>query len=780
MSQFVVFALHGLAIVHGLAASLAWFFAFYLAGLSLAPRRSNSLLIEAGTPPALGAAAYVLVCWFGIQSDVRLTPLALGFLGASIVLALLRRRSVAAVLRSRIQDGEARGWLALFAALYVVGYLFVLPPPSREHLPLAWLGNVDVFQYLIYAQHVLHLGPSPVGDVSTHSYVYFQTPGTFFLLDGLSLLFGSDPMRAAMPAILAPAALAGVVAAYVSRRIFGLTRGAWLVGVITVTGPFFRFLQGHYYLSTMLALPVLVHLMLLTIGPSARRLSDGLRLAVAFLAHYALLLFVYPYLLLIGLGFQAAAILFIAVSSWQEGERPVELLRRTGLTLAAVVLAAGVLSVAVPKHVIWVSAMLRLLSQTGLWGWALDVISPFAMLGVPAVMTRTQATNAAAHAAFLGSLWLLGAGGVLVVLFPRLLRDAAREQRVFLGLAGLGFLGYAGYFTLVGPSYQQWKLASYTALPLAFVFVAEGFRLLEGRAHAPSEGATAKKGSRTRRWASVAVTLTAFVLVGGNAVVHAVADPPFRRLPGALRNLASLDGLAFRELSFETGDILDALLVSYFLPSKRLHVSMPGAIPDEPIALESISPARPLLALYYSCEGIGHRDVRPIEGAGCLVLQPPSLAPETSYPFSHTFMFIEPSGLDRREDWGRWNRRGVVELKLLADPRRLQLNADAAWLNLRLQPSLAPGMAGQRVRFAWGARKAELLLGEPAWVSLPLRGGDWTGEWLATQLVSVELPDRVPPHWVDGRYLENRSLAVGFLELSVSARPRGRIVAPLQ
>jgi hypothetical protein len=244
-----------------------------------------------------------------------------------------------------------------------------------------------------------------------------------------------------------------------------------------------------------------------------------------------------------------------------------------------------------------------------------------------------------------------------------------------------------------------------------------------------------------------------------------------------MRNLAKVDELAsVRDVSIAAPDRVTALLAAYYLPRKRLHIFGPEYYP--PVSFGEISPARPLLVPDYSCDGVGHADTRTVDGVGCLLFEPPSLSLDTVYPFSRSFLFIENGGLGGREGWGRWNAGREMRLTLTADPKRLPIDRDATYLNLLLQPYLAGGGREQRLRLAWGAgRRAEVRLGEPAWISLPLQPDDWSGEWLATQTVSLDLPDAVTPR-PDGR--ESRPLAVGFLELSVSLSPRGRTVAPIR
>lgn len=770
--------LHLLAIAHGLFASLLCFVVFYAAGIALLPARWEGLR-RGGTPVAMGAAAYVLAAWYGIQWGIRLTPLAVTFAVASLVAASLRARAWKAGVRASVQALPAWRTPGLFAALYVLAYVFTLPPVSGDRLPIAWLGNVDLFQYLVYVRHLQRLGVSPIADVSSHAYVYRQTPAAFYMLGAFSVPFGEDVLRAAMPALFASVALGGLVVARAVRRLFGVAH--WAAAIVAAgffSGPFCRMLAGHYYLSTLMALPVMLHLLVFTAVQPARRAWLDTRLLVAFFAHYVLLLFLYPYLCLVTAGFHAALVLLLAASAWQDGEPARAVLSAAGSRAVAALAAVGALVACAPTHIAWVGRMLRELSRPGLWGWPLDVISPLALFGLPGVLNRIQAPYAGPRWLLTAALWALGIGSFAPFLFRRVRRSTTGLEQSFLALAGLGFILYAGYFALVGPSYQQWKLASYTALPLSFVGTALVVRLLLGPR-------AAGETHRLRAWRAPAVVVLGLLIVGGNLFAHAVGDPRFLRRDGDLRRLATVGALSpARDLSISVPNVTMALLAAYFIPDKRLHVSSPSFHASEPVVLADVSRVKPLLLLDYACDGVGHGETHTIEGVGCLLLQPPSLAADTGYPFERNFLFIETSGLTRREAGGRWNRAGQVRLTLMADQRVLQLERDAAWVNLLLEPALMPGVAGQRLRLTWGAaRRGEALLGVREWISLPLRIADWPATRVTSQSISVELPDILPPHWIDGpqgRYLESRPLAVRFVELSVSGSPRGRVIQPAE
>src|SRR4051812_15277479 len=95
-------AAHTLQIAHGIGAVLACAASFYVAGLAVIPKRCESVLTRDEFPAVLGAAMYVLVCWFGIARGVPLTRLAISFAAVAFVVALLRMRTTGRVVRARL------------------------------------------------------------------------------------------------------------------------------------------------------------------------------------------------------------------------------------------------------------------------------------------------------------------------------------------------------------------------------------------------------------------------------------------------------------------------------------------------------------------------------------------------------------------------------------------------------------------------------------------------------------------------------------------------------
>jgi hypothetical protein len=608
----------------------------------------------------------------------------------------------------------------------------------------------------------------------------------FYVLGWLSLLFGQQPLSAAMPAQFALIALIGVFAARISRSVFAVSRSAALaIACILVSGAFFRYVAGAYFLSTLMSTPILLYLLWTTVSIRPPRLLD-VELAIRFGSAYVLLLFMYPFLLFMALAVQAAAIVLMLVAEAQSGDRgwPAwrEAGRNAGRTTCTVLLPLGLLTLCFFPRLAWSIDMVRDLSQAGIAGWPLDIISPLALLGLPGVTTGHVQVQNPAYRVWAVAAFCAVALGLGFLYFWRFRERTTPAQRTLAGLAGGAYLLYCAYFAYLGPSYQQWKFASYSVLPLSFVVFAGGLHVFQQSA----VFARMTRTARGHRLVGALMVVVAVGLVGGNLLAHAIGDPVLLRFAGALRNIETVDALpSFRELTVQMGGQPNGLptwFALYFLPTKRVHVISSTFQPSEPLALDQISRQRPLLIQDYACEGVGHDDTMTVPGVGCLLLAPPTLALATSYPFNQTFLFVRSEGLGPREAQGRWNGRSQVTVELIADLRRAWVYQDT-YVNLRLNPYLPPGTSRRRVVFSWGADgHAETSLGAREWISLPVGSADWTSDTLRTLPIAIAFPDGAAPHWVEapeGRYRETRPLAVMFEDLSVSVSPGGRVVTPI-
>ena len=498
MIAFAV-AAHALSIAHGFGAGLLCAACLYLGGLACMPRRWAKALGDGESPAMLGAAVYVIACWFGITFGITLAHLGMGFASVVLLLAVVRYRSIAAALQVRaVLTRGVLGWLGAFGLLYVLAYLFTMPPATSEYLPPAWTGNIDMMTYMRYTTHLLRLGPANLAGFSYLDWVYLQTPAVFYFLGGLSLLYGRDAMSAVMPAQFGLMALTGVFIARISRSIFRVSRGsAVAIACIFVSGPFFRYVTGAYFLSTMMSMPVLLFLLFKTAAYHSSRLLDN-RAVLQFGSAYVLLLFMYPFLLFVGVAAQVALVVltFFAESqaargwsTWREATR------NAGRTASAVLLSCGLVS----TLLLSASGVVGRYGSVPLEGGRRGLAARHHLAALPcwacpdrvpiAVRCRTPLTAAGRLGSSASSRWpwpVCTSGGSA--------RRRRPQQRTLVGLASGSFLLYSAYFVSVGPSYQQWKFASYTALPLSFVVFTGGWQLLQ------QSGAFAR-ATRTPLWA---------------------------------------------------------------------------------------------------------------------------------------------------------------------------------------------------------------------------------------------------------------------------------------
>ena len=776
---------HLLSLAYGVSAGIVSFAFFFVCGLAITPPDRDRTLAQVpgfdASPAVLGSALYVLLCWFGIRRGIPLTTIIPAFAVLALALVSVRFRAVSAGLRARdLVSRVALGWTLAFALLYALGYVFFTPSVSAQLLPLATYLNQDLHWYVTFTRYLQELGPSNVADYSFLNYVYLQTPAVFYILGFFSVFFGQEPLWAAMPMQFVCTGLIGLVVARMSHAVFPIPRvWAIMIACILVSGPFFRYVAGNYFLSTLMSLPVLLHLLWTTAGErSGRRLLD-FSLALRFGAHYVLLLFLYPAFLFAGVALQAVVLGLGAIASIQSeasGKAGWGVhLKQAGGTAAAVVVACGALIGMAPGHVAWALDMAGYLSRAGVAGWPLDFISPLAIFGIPGHFDHTAITNPTHRPWAVGSLCLI-AIGVAALYFWRYRRNTTVAERTFVGFGAGTLLAYCVYFLKLGPSYQQWKFASYFTLPFSFLVFAGGLRLLLFSSTVERVTAT-PHGRRVATWLVGAVAIG---FVGGNVLVHVLIEPPLTRWEGGLRNLALIDGLpSFRELDVDLEEGGTTMLAAYFVRTKTLHMVSRSYYPSKPIVLERISGRRPYLLQNFGCEGVGHGDTVTIPGVGCLLLNPPSVAFDTSYPFNRTFLPITLAGLSGREPWGRWNQRTTVQITFSADVQRTPIERDA-FVNLQIVPYRLPAVAGQRLVLSWGAgRQADALLADREWISLPLQRRDWAGgPTLFTLKVSVAMPDAVPPRVVDPRSTESRPIAVGFENVSFNTTPRGRVIAP--
>jgi hypothetical protein len=254
-------------------------------------------------------------------------------------------------------------------------------------------------------------------------------------------------------------------------------------------------------------------------------------------------------------------------------------------------------------------------------------------------------------------------------------------------------------------------------------------------------------------------------VVIGNVTVHALASPPRELWPLTWRALTQAGRMPFRSVTLKIADEpngVPAALAMYYMPGRKAQVIGRGISPDQ-LPFDSVSRQEPMFIQNFGCEGVGHGDTVPARGVGCLLMAPPSMAVNTSYPFNRTFLFLRFDRMTAREPGGRWNTQPTLNLTLTADPQRVGLDREV-FLNFLVNPFLAADARPLRLVVRWGReRRGEIAVRERQWLSLPVGSNDWSGNRVWTVPVAIDFPD---------------SRTILFQEVALTESPRGTLAEP--
>ena len=146
--------MHIVRIAHGIGASVICAVVFYIGGIAFCRDRT-----------AAHSGHCTRIDWCSAVCGHVLVRRDRGILGLAGC-ADLRRCRAAARSSGASQDRqpdladpafrkEVRQSFTVFALLYVLAYLFTLPPATADQLPVAWTGNLDLMTYARYTRYFL-------------------------------------------------------------------------------------------------------------------------------------------------------------------------------------------------------------------------------------------------------------------------------------------------------------------------------------------------------------------------------------------------------------------------------------------------------------------------------------------------------------------------------------------------------------------------------------------------------------------------------------------------
>jgi hypothetical protein len=396
--------------------------------------------------------------------------------------------------------------------------------------------------------------------------------------------------------------------------------------------------------------------------------------------------------------------------------------------------------------------------------WTLATYSLGELLSATSVFYLVSVLGrAAASRSFNGSLFFgIAAGGTLLFFSTwstvssagRIVRGVVEAARTF---SPLSLLGLPGAIPSSSSATDVFPSAALVVLPFVPVAWAAAVCTIHRFSGFSQIGTVVD-----RQLAGALVIYVSLGVIIGNVAVQAVSSSRPIHWPGAWRELNTVGRVPFQSFTLKVADQpngLSTALSMYYMPGRKAHVIGRGVALHE-LPFENVSRQEPMFIHNFGCDGVGHVDIVPAPGVGCLLMAPPSMTVGTLYRLNRTYLFLDSDPPMARDPGGRWNTQSTLNLRMTADPQRAGLDREM-YLNILVDPFLPAGTGPFRLTVQWGKdRRGEVLVGERLWFSLPVGSQDWSGNRLWTAPVAIVFP-------------EGRTIL--FQEVALTESPRGRV-----
>jgi hypothetical protein len=384
-------------------------------------------------------------------------------------------------------------------------------------------------------------------------------------------------------------------------------------------------------------------------------------------------------------------------------------------------------------------------AQKDISGWPLPLFSVLSLAGVP--------TPAYASTSTLRQFSLLFVQYLLFGLVARLAINRAVSRLVaFLSVLPFGlfiFLQtlYLGVWIYYGPSYQQWKFASYYPLIFGFSLLASCYATIVMPLAEP-----------IRRYAHWGLTVILMVMVFWNVQLSkAVWRNLVLHFPRSWQTLSAIDELpGFSSVVVGLDDFTSRMLSAVFIKHKTIifegATSWTPGVRDPEISASSRYLKRQLVG----CGSPGSISLGPF----VLLPERPRIAPRSRIGFSdeRATACLQLSRLANPEPWGRWTdgRVAKISFRCSCDAYKPQ------WLILKAIPFLERQYV--EVRVNGGPAESWTVTGA-APSNLRISLGSISN--FANEIdVEFTLPDAVMPATL-GDSTDRRQLGLGLIDLVV-------------
>jgi hypothetical protein len=766
---------HLYAISYGILSSCLYLGFLYLAGIILFPSKlffftleqcpqenGNSSNINFSALPLLySSALFCIICWYGITLAIPLFTLFEYFSSGVLFIGLIRFIIQKKYFSSRVKSINIKKILSSFfipyAIFYILAYLSLLPSFSPDANLLRWIGNNDILNYINITHYFSHLGPS---NLVGHSYIqhasYAATPGAFYCFSLLSLFYRGDTMSAAMPMLFMCMACIGMMIYHYCKALFELSQPiAISIAAVIIFGGFYHYIEGNYFLSTLIVTSPLIYLMTKTVELDYTNSSHFKPLFYITLPSLMLIFFFYPVILFCSFIIQLGLIGLKVLFSYKDFS--IKILSKNFFKSAAILfLCLAIVAVSnLANFISFLSTLLDFANMKG-GGWGLPLLSPFAILGVPSAMTLHSLSAQILIVLAFSILLIFSAMGTLELKRLENLNTSAIVLFIFSAMA---FIVYLLYYYHLGPSrYQPWKFASYYALPFAGGIWAMFSRVLQSK-------------NTDYPWNRITIILVILAIVGNIFIIWR-ATPPFQTLSDKYRQLSTIDKMDITDVWVKMADYSSTFLPVYFIPHKKLHLLSDSYYPVQSFNINKIGSKQPLfIETTGECIGASSDKVIKFSGLGCLYLTMPTMQFNETIKLNKDWMFIQTTGFSNPESWGRWSSENEASITLYANVDLLT-NHQTGYIRLKITPFIYPDIEGQHITTQIDKNPPlSLFIKNDQWISLPYKPDDWEkvpgSNSLRKLTISLQFPDVVPADQLDPESPDKRSLGIGLLALQL-------------
>jgi hypothetical protein len=356
------------------------------------------------------------------------------------------------------------GVLAASCAIFVANFQVVAT--EGDHIQAASLGNNDIASYALAAQFVHDNDFHTSGRIAGENFGEFtrkDVTGVFPFVDATATISGVGDWQALLPLVLV-AILLGVLALRdLANDLFKESRlRAAAVAVIASASYLYAYIQGQYFLSQILAMPLAVGLGCLYYRASEQTTKDAFFRSIAIVGLLDIVFaFTYPHMLFLAQPVLVGAVLLATVGKgWLPRATRVVVVAGGGFLVTAVVIPE--------RFVIAVQNFFDILNNTTS-GFVLYGFTPLQILGFQKTLTAPSDADLYRQ----GAIVLF----VVAVAVAVLWRSERRAALYCIATVGLVLFTYDVIFRMRGPSYTQWKWISffqplYTAMTFLVVCAA--------------------------------------------------------------------------------------------------------------------------------------------------------------------------------------------------------------------------------------------------------------------------------------------------------------------